>query len=189
MLNIDRDHLTNLDSEQLKKHRTSLLIVATLLLVGGLLCLSIPFSSGLILSIVIGIMLLLNGIGMIISMIINRATNILPMVGGILLGVAYLLIGYQFICHPLTGVLTVSIWLGILFALGGISRLITSFSRRKDQGKLWSCIIGILDLIIAWALVGPGLTESIVIVMTIIGIEMLVSSFSLFQVTNLLKSC
>ena len=44
------------------------------------------------------------------------------MIGGILLGVAYLIIGYVFITSPLAGILALAVYLAVLFALGGIAR-------------------------------------------------------------------
>ena len=92
MLNLDRNNLPLLSEELLKKQRTTLLIIAFLLLAGGILCLVNPFASGAALSIVVGVLLLLSGAGLIIAMIANRAQNTWPMIGGILLGVAYLII-------------------------------------------------------------------------------------------------
>ena len=97
--------------------------IAFLLLAGGILCLVNPFASGAALSIVVGILLLLSGAGLIIAMIANRAQNTWPMIGGILLGVAYLIIGYVFITSPLAGILALAVYLAVLFALGGIARL------------------------------------------------------------------
>ena len=70
----------------------------------------------------VGILLLLSGAGLIIAMIANRAQNTWPMIGGILLGVAYLIIGYVFITSPLAGILALAVYLAVLFALGGIAR-------------------------------------------------------------------
>ena len=48
-------------------------------------------------------------------------------------------------------------------------------------------MIGILDLAIAWLLFSADPMTSVVLVTTIVGIEMLFSSFSLFQVARQLK--
>ncbi|CAI0865655.1 HdeD family acid-resistance protein [Serratia entomophila] len=187
MLNIDRNNLPRLGEDLLKKQRTTLLIIAFLLLAGGILCLINPFASGAALSIVVGILLLLSGAGLVIGMIANRAQNTWPLIGGILLGVAYLIIGYLFISNPLTGVLALAVYLAVLFAFGGIARLIAGYVRRGQPGNWLQFVIGVLDLIIAWMLVGSGPEASITLVTAIVGIEMLVSSFALFQAASLFK--
>lgn len=42
-------------------------------------------------------------------------------------------------------------------------------------------------MIIAWMLIGSGPAASVTLVTAIVGIEMLVSSFALFQAANLFK--
>ncbi|AOF00792.1 hypothetical protein SME46J_33380 [Serratia marcescens] len=187
MLNLDRNNLPLLSEDLLKKQRTTLLIIAFLLLAGGILCLVNPFASGAALSIVVGILLLLSGAGLIIAMIANRAQNTWPMIGGILLGVAYLIIGYVFITSPLAGILALAVYLAVLFALGGIARLAAGYMRRGLPGNWLQYVIGVLDLIIAWMLIGSGPAASVTLVTAIVGIEMLVSSFALFQAANLFK--
>lgn len=187
MLNLDRNNLPLLSAEILKKQRTLLLIIAFLLLVGGILCLVTPFASGATLSITIGILLILSGIALIIGMIANRAQNTWPMIGGILLGLAYLIIGYVFITSPMAGILVLAVYLAVLFTLGGIARLVAGYTRRGLPSNWLLFVIGVLDLIIAWMLVGSGPIASVTLVTTIVGIEMLISSFGLFQAANLFK--
>ena len=54
-------------------------------------------------------------------------------------------------------------------------------------GNWLQFVIGVLDLIIAWMLIGSGPAASVTLVTAIVGIEMLVSSFALFQAANLFK--
>ncbi|VFS89120.1 acid-resistance membrane protein [Raoultella planticola] len=103
MLNFDRRTPQLLSEEILKKQRGVLLVVAFLLLVGGLMCLINPFATGTVLSIFVGVLLMLSGAGLIVGMFANRAQNTWPTIGGILLGIAYLLFGYVFITSPLAG--------------------------------------------------------------------------------------
>jgi uncharacterized membrane protein HdeD (DUF308 family) len=136
---------------------------------------------------VVGIFLLLSGFGLIFGMVANRVQNTWPMIGGILLGVAYLIIGYVFITNPAVGIFAMAIYLAALFALGGIVRLIAGYKLREVKGSWLQLVIGVLDLAIAWLLLSADPMTSVVLVTTIVGIEMLFSSFSLFQVARQLK--
>lgn len=142
MLNLDRNNLPLLSEELLKKQRTTLLIIAFLLLAGGIVCLVNPFASGAALSIVVGVLLLLSGAGLIIAMIANRAQNTWPMIGGILLGVAYLIIGYVFITSPLAGILALAVYLAVLFALGGVGHAGDGDRRHRDAGQFLCAVPG-----------------------------------------------
>ncbi|MGA9617820.1 MAG: DUF308 domain-containing protein, partial [Serratia proteamaculans] len=79
------------------------------------------------------------------------------------------------------------IYLAALFALGGIVRLIAGYKLREVKGSWLQLVIGVLDLAIAWLLLSADPMTSVVLVTTIVGIEMLFSSFSLFQVARQLK--
>ena len=59
--------------------------------------------------------------------------------------------------------------------------------RRGLPGNWLQFVIGVLDLIIAWMLIGSGPAASVTLVTAIVGIEMLFSSFALFQAANLFK--
>lgn len=71
MLSVDYKNLPLLSEERLKKQRTALLIIAFLLLVGGILRLIIPLASGTVLSILVGVLLLLSGTTLVAGMIAN----------------------------------------------------------------------------------------------------------------------
>lgn len=187
MLNMNHLHSLKIDEQSLKKQRTPLLIISILLLLGGLFCLFSPFASGAAISMVVGIFLLLSGFGLIFGMVANRVQNTWPMIGGILLGVAYLIIGYVFITNPAVGIFAMAIYLAALFALGGIVRLIAGYKLREVKGSWLQLVIGVLDLAIAWLLLSADPMTSVVLVTTIVGIEMLFSSFSLFLVARQLK--
>lgn len=184
MLNIGNSHLPALDPQLVKKQRRQLQVLALLLLVAGLFCLFSPFASGAALSAVMGIFLLLSGIGMIVGMIVNRAQNTWPMIGGILLGIAYLIIGYVFVTRPAVGIFTMAVYLAALFALGGVFRLLAGYQLRAIPGSWIHYVIGVLDLAIAWMLLSADAATSVILVTTIVGIEMLFSAFGLFMVTR-----
>ena len=132
-------------------------------------------------------MFMLSGIGLIIGMIANRTRNFWPMVAGILMGVAYIIMGYVFITNPMVGIFTMSVILATLFALGGIIRLSAGYKLRGVSGGWLQIIIGILDLAIAAMFITAGPAMSVTLVTTIVGIEMLFSSFSCFQIAGMFK--
>lgn len=162
-------------------------IIAVLLLLGGIFCLINPLASGTVLSTIIGILLLLSGIAMIVGMIANRTHNLWPMVTGILLGVAYIVMGYVFITNPTVGMISLAIVLAVLFAFGGVMRLITGYRTWGLPGAWLQILLGVLDLIITYLLVSAGPLMSITMVTALVGIEMLFSSLGCFMIASLYK--
>lgn len=188
MLNINQKYLMNLDEGALKKQRLIMRTIAALLLLGGIFCLINPLASGVVLSKIIGALLLLSGIALVVGMVTNRRSHdIWPMVTGILLGVAYIVMGYVFITNPAVGMISLAIVLAALFAFGGVIRLITGFKIWGMPGAWLQILLGVLDLVITYLLVSAGPLMSITIVTTLVGIEMLFSSFSCFMVAGLYK--
>lgn len=187
MLNLDRNSLPGLDSALLKKQRIPLMIISLLLLVGGIFCLMNPFVSGAVLSSVVGVLFIISGISFIFVMFTNRNRNFWPVVAGIVMGAAYVLMGYVFITNTAVGIFTLSVILAMMFAFAGAVRLSAGFKLRGLNGAWLQIIIGILDLIIALIFITAGPVTSVTLVTTIVGIEMLFSSFACFQLSLFLK--
>lgn len=187
MLNIDRKKLLNLDPDFIKKQRTLLLVVAFLLLLGGIFCLINPFASGAALSTLVGMLFILSGIALISGMILNRKHNFWPMLGAIVLGIAYFILGYVFIADPILGIFTMSMILAVLFALGGIIRLSAGFKLGGNNGGWLQIVIGALDLVIAVMLATANPEMSVTLVTVVVGIELLFSSFAIFQIASLFR--
>ena len=83
--------------------------------------------------------------------------------------------------------LSLAILLAILFIAGGIMRL-GSGLRQMSQARGWlNIIIGLLDLFIAYLLVGNGPIVSVTLIATLVGIELLFSSFGLIAAASVLK--
>lgn len=187
MLNIDSKKLLNLDPNFIKKQRTLMLVVSFLLLLGGIFCLINPFASGAALSTLVGFLFILSGIALISGMVVNRRQNMLPMLGGILLGLAYFILGYVFITDPAVGIVTMSMMLAVLFAIGGILRLSAGFKMGGKNGSWLQIIVGALDLVIAVMLFTATPEMSFTLVTVVVGIELLFSSFALFQIASLFR--
>ena len=188
MLNIDRKKILNLDPDFIKKQRTLMLIVAFLLLAGGIFCLINPFASGAALSTLVGFLFILSGVALISGMVINRRHNFLAMLGSILLGIAYFILGYVFITDPVVGIVTMSMMLAVLFAIGGVLRLSVGFRMKGINGSWLQIVIGALDLVIAIMLITANPEMSFALVTVVVGIELLFSSFAIFQIASMFRS-
>lgn len=187
MLFIDRNRWQNIAEKGGKSPKNALLLLAILLLIGGLCCLANPFTSGVVISVLIGAFLVVSGLGFIMAMFSYRRGNFWPLVGGILIGIAWLILGYMFITEPLAGLVSMAVFLAILFILGGVARLLAGWEMRNQRGGWMQLVIGVLDLALGCILMSSGPAVSIVMLITLIGLEMLFSSLSLFMVISLIK--
>lgn len=74
-----------------------------------------------------------------------------------------------------------------LFIIGGVIRLYAGIQQIKSAAGWMQIIIGILDLFIAYLLIGNGPITSIALLTALIGIELIFSAFGLFSLLSLLK--
>lgn len=108
MLNVDKKTIINFDSNMLNKHKTTIRLISILMFIAGVLCLSFPFVSGDIISIIVGILLICAGLALMVGLFTHRQHNFWPVVGGFLVAIAYLLIGYFFLRAPEVGIFAIA---------------------------------------------------------------------------------
>ena len=101
MLNVTRDILSKLDDDVLVKQRRFLKFLACLMFLGGILFILFPYVSGGVLSIIVGVILMCSGVALAIGMFKNRVHNFWPVVSGVVISIAYFLMGY-FSCKART---------------------------------------------------------------------------------------
>ncbi|MEQ4674442.1 HdeD family acid-resistance protein [Providencia vermicola] len=188
MLNIDREKLAKLAGEEFKKQRTFLLILSFLLLAGGIFCLVNPMISGIAVSKVLGVLLIIGGVGTIVSVLSTVIYTGWSRLFGFVIGLIYIIVGYSFIKDPLQSLIALAILVAALFIVGGIIRLYVGFQQIKSPSGWLQILIGLLDFFIAFLLVGNGPLTSITLLTTLIGIEMVFSSFSLFALLSVFKN-
>ncbi|ADO50289.1 HdeD family acid-resistance protein [[Enterobacter] lignolyticus] len=185
MLNISQDIVSKLDVSILKKQKKLLIFIACLMFIGGILFIIFPFFSGDILSVILGVVLICSSIAFIAVMFKNRVHNFWPVVSGILVSIAYMVMGYFFITAPELGMFAIATLLACLFSLGGIIRIMAWFRQRQVKGSWLQVVIGVLDLFIAWCFISAAPQASIVMVSMVVGIELIISAFSCFGLARL----
>lgn len=187
MLNLNQNQLKNLAESQLKGHRTIIYLVALLLLVGGVVCITNPIVSGIAFSSLIGVMLLISGVAVILNIVFNRLYANVSVFFSLIAGIAYLILGYAFITDPLQSLLFLAVFVAVLFIIGGVIRLFAGAKLFSSAAGMMNILIGILDFIIAYMLLSGNAQTSITLLTLFIGIELLFSSFNLFLLAGALK--
>ncbi|AFH92285.1 DUF308 domain-containing protein [Providencia stuartii] len=188
MLNINPDQLKNLAESQLKGHRTIIYLVALLLLIGGIVCITNPLVSGIVFSSFIGVVLLVSGVAVILNIFFNRLYANMSILFSLIVGIAYLILGYAFLSDPLQSLLFLAIFVAILFIFGGVIRIYAGTKLFSSAAGMMNILIGILDFIIAYMLLSGNAQTSITLLTLFIGIELLFSSFTLFLLAGALKN-
>jgi uncharacterized membrane protein HdeD (DUF308 family) len=118
------------------------LVLGLLSIAAGVIVLIEPDNSLKVITVVIGIFILLDGI-MQVYMGLRRRVENHTMVA--LIGVLDLIIGIILIRHPIVGVTAVALFIGIWLAAAGVLRLIAAFESRGD--RLGRVVVGGIELI------------------------------------------
>lgn len=185
MLNVNQEIIAKLDVQMLEKQKNLLRIIAVLMFISGVLLIVYPFISGEILAMILGIVLICSCIAYAAIMIKNRLHNFWPVVSGVLICIAYAVMGYLFITAPAFGLFTIASFLACLFALGGVIRIMDWFNHRQVKGRWLQIVIGVLDLLIAWCFIGAAPQASVVMVSLVVGIELMVSAMGCWSLVRL----
>lgn len=184
MLNVAQEILSKLDDAVLVKQRRFLKFLAFLMFIGGVLFILFPYVSGGVLTVTVGGILMCCGIALSIGLFKNRTHNFWPVVSGVIVSIAYILMGLFFITAPGLGIFAIATFLAVLFGLGGIIRLTTFFKLfREKQGWLQG-IVGALDLFIAWCFISTTPQASIYMVSMVTGIELMFSAIGCVYIAN-----
>lgn len=188
MLDINKNNLSQLTEKVIKKQCTLMNVIAVLGIIAGIICIINPLSSGVVLSVILGIVFFASAVVIIIGGFNSQISSRWSMVITLLVGFIYLLLGYIFITDPLQGMLSLAFIIGFLFIFAGILHIIVGFKQIKDSYYGWfNLLVGILDLVIAYFLLAFGPANSIVLVMALIGIQLIFSSITILSMTNVIK--
>ena len=188
MLDINKNNLSQLTEKLVKKQCTLMNVIAVLGLIAGIICIINPLSSGIVISVLLGIIFIVCVISTIFGGFNTQVFSGWSILITLLAGFIYLLLGYIFISDPLQGMLSLAFFISFLFIFAGIFRLVIGFKQIKDNYYGWFNILaGILDLVIAYFLFAFNLETSIALVMALIGIQLILSSITILSITGAIK--
>ena len=161
------------------------LLLGLLSVVFGIIVLGAPVIASIAITTLTGFLLIISGVLQFIGgfSVEGMASKILSWIMGLVMA----FLGWSFLANPLEGVLTLAFVVLILFAVGGIARIILSFQMRGTQFFWPTLLSGIVSLglaIYVWSTPGGALT----ILGILLGVEMLMNGFGLIFMALFIKS-
>jgi uncharacterized membrane protein HdeD (DUF308 family) len=150
--------------------------LSVLLILAGLIAIFIPGVSGLAITLIFGWLMIVSGVTHFIFAFKSHTTG--HVIWEILLGIVYLVAGFYLIMHPLSGLLTLTLFLACYLFFEGIFEIIQFFQIRPRHGAGWLLFDAIVTLILAVMIWRSWPSSSVWVIGTLVGISMLFSGIS-----------
>lgn len=166
-------------SEEFHQHWWAVLIEGLLLLVLGAIAITAPFLAGLVITVVVGWLLIFAGlVGLWTSWSMRRVKGV---AWAIVSSLVAIVAGLAFFAWPIGGLISLTLVLGAYLTIDGITTVILALQHRRAETKNWGWLLmnGILDLLLATAIImlQPGITAWLVGV--IVGVDLVFAGISM----------
>ncbi|MEL7212966.1 MAG: HdeD family acid-resistance protein [Pseudomonadota bacterium] len=123
------------------------LVIGLFSVLAGFIAIAMPFVATLSASLLLGAVLLANGVVTLFSAFRDRETKRLFI--EIIVGVLSIIGGAALFVAPLAGALSITILLASFFAASGVMRLIWAARHRQESGTGWLILGGLLSIALA----------------------------------------
>lgn len=188
MIHLNLEQLKNLGKENLKKQRTYYIILGILFAFAGIVCLFRPIVSSWVISIFMGSLFIAGGIILILTtLFFKNLQSIWSIILELLLGIAYIFLGYEFLKNPQVGVITLAFFIGFMFLIAGIMRIIIAYSNKGYPGMGLFIFTGIIEILLAVFLIISWPENSIILISTFLGVQFICNSADYFTISSYIK--
>jgi uncharacterized membrane protein HdeD (DUF308 family) len=157
-LSNDLDKLRSEVSAAVKEHWKAFLFEGILLVILGIAAMIVPPLASLAVTIFLGWMFLISGIGGLIATFWAR--NMPGFWWSLISAALAVLAGLVLLARPLQGVLTLTIVVGAYFVAEGVATIMYALEHRRELSGRWSWLLiaGLMDIVVAFFIIAglPG---------------------------------
>lgn len=153
-----------------------LMIVGTLLILGGIAAIAHPLVSGVTVVWLFGWLLIVAGVVHTLGAFkLKKAGKVLLRV---LVGVVYIVAGAWVIAYPFPGLVSITLLLAAVFCVEGVSRVFIAMKLRPEQGWGWVALSGVAAILLAFLIWGRWPLSSAYSVGLLAGINFVLAGLS-----------
>jgi uncharacterized membrane protein HdeD (DUF308 family) len=150
--------------------------LSVLLIIAGLFAISIPWISGIGITLFFGWAMIFSGITHFIFAFKTHTTGAL--VWELIIGAIYLFTGVYLIMHPVEALFVLTLILACYLFFEAIVEFIQFFQVRPRHGAGWLLVDGVITLILAIMIWRSWPASSVWVIGTLVGISMIFSGIS-----------
>lgn len=152
------------------------IVLSVLMIATGVLAMAAPGIAGIAVTAIVGWLLVFSGILHLVFA--WRAGGAGAIIGEILLGILYGVIGFYLLANPVAGLSSLTLAIGIYLVVEGVLELMLSFQLRPARGSGWLLADGVITLVLAAMIWSTWPSNSVWVVGTLLGISMLFSGIT-----------
>jgi uncharacterized membrane protein HdeD (DUF308 family) len=153
------------------------IILGVISIIGGILALANPFVATLAATTIAAWVFIFVGIVEIVGAF--SVEGALAKIGNILLGALAVFLGISILQHPLAGVISLTLLVGILFIASGVFKVIMAFSL-EERSYFWLMLLsGIVSIVLAVLIFSNFPQSAAVILGLLLAIELISNGVSL----------
>jgi uncharacterized membrane protein HdeD (DUF308 family) len=157
----------------LKRTSRASLVLSIVLIVFGLLAITLPIATSIGVAIVIGWLLMLDGLAQLVHAFQSKGIG--HIVWKLLVAVFYLAAGGYLVARPAFGVASLTLVLGIFLCAEGVADLVAYFATRKSGSSAWMLLDGIITLVLGFMIWDRWPFGSLWVIGTLVGISMVMT--------------
>ena len=159
------------------RNGTVLFLLAAVMVIGGILALANPFAASLAVTTIVGVFLILSG-AVQLWIAVSHMTAPHRLWTGVT-AVLALVAGVSLLANPLQGLISLTLLLGILFLVMGVSRLAMAF-RMRESRMFWVLLLsGAVSVIIGLMVLANVMAAATTLLGTLLGIQLLADGIAL----------
>jgi uncharacterized membrane protein HdeD (DUF308 family) len=164
----------------INQHRTAFYIESVLLVILGMIAIAAPFYATLSIELIIAWVLLFGGIAQLYKSIqtFKNPGGAISLVSALI----YIVTGILMLVYPMTGIMSLTLLVGIFFALEGLTKIVFSFKLKPAENWGWLLFSGIIALLMAAIILSGWPATSLWVIGLLVGINLLFFGFSLFAI-------
>jgi uncharacterized membrane protein HdeD (DUF308 family) len=159
-------------------HRSSKssFILATILIILGLLAITLPTATSIGAVKVLGWLIIFDGFVQLVHAFQSEGVG--RIAWKILVAILYLIAGAYLLANPLLGVAGLTLALAIFFFAEGVMDLIAYFVTQRNDRSIWLLTHGIVSLFLGVMVWRQWPASSLWLIGTIVGVSMFISGFT-----------
>jgi uncharacterized membrane protein HdeD (DUF308 family) len=150
--------------------------IAVVFILLGMMAIIEPGVAGLAVTLLVGWLLIFGGGAHLVAAFSGGGAG--RVIWQVLIGIVYIVGGLYFLTHPLLGLGTLTLLLGIVIVAEAVFELIAYFRSRGEHGSGWLLVNALITLLLGGLIWLQWPSSSVWAIGTLVGVNLLMTGFS-----------